>query len=69
MTPELIERLAVLLYIDTNTEYTLTRRVKIAIESYAEEQYDIALQASQKADMDAFLKEVRYEQREGGESV
>ncbi|CAE7501821.1 GIP, partial [Symbiodinium sp. KB8] len=39
-----------------------TRRLKIAIESYAEDQYDIALQAQQKADMDTFLVEVRDEQ-------
>lgn len=62
ITPELLERLAVLLYIDTNTEHSLTRRVKIAIESYAEDQYDIAVQAQMKADMDAFLQEVRHQQ-------
>jgi len=62
ITPELLERLTVLLYIDINIEHDLTRRVKIAIESYAEDQYDIALQAQQKADMDAFLNEVRMEQ-------
>jgi len=62
MTVELMERLAVLLYIDTALEHTLTRRVKIAIEAYAEEQYDVAVQASQKADMDSFLTEVRMEQ-------
>jgi len=62
ITPKLLERLAVLLYIDTGIEHSLTRRVKIAIESYAEDQYDIALQAQQKADMDSFLAEVRNEQ-------
>lgn len=62
ITPEIIERLSVLLYIDTSTEYQLTRRAKIGIESYAEDQYDIAMQAQQKADMDAFLIEVRHEQ-------
>mmetsp|Transcript_80236 Transcript_80236/g.227194 ORF Transcript_80236/g.227194 Transcript_80236/m.227194 type:complete len:395 (-) Transcript_80236:145-1329(-) len=62
ITPELIERLAVLLWIDTAVEHSLTRRVKIAIESYAEDQYDIAIQAYQKADMDSFLNEVRNEQ-------
>lgn len=62
VTPEIIERLGVLLYIDTSVEWGLTRRVKIAIEAYAEDQYDIAQQAFQKADMDAFLNEVRNEQ-------
>merc|ERR1712151_1244195 len=62
MTPELMERLAVLLYIDTSIEHMLTRRCKIAIEAYAEEQYDISLQAQQKADMDSFLNEIRLEQ-------
>ncbi|CAK9056840.1 Ribonuclease H [Durusdinium trenchii] len=61
--------LAVLMYIDTTIEHDTTRRLKIAIESYAEDeggegedQYDIALQAQQKADMDTFLHEVRNEQ-------
>lgn len=62
MTPEILERLTVLLYVDTNMEHKLTRRAKVTIESYAEEQYDIALQAQQKADMDSFLVEVRHEQ-------
>ncbi|CAE7209509.1 unnamed protein product, partial [Symbiodinium sp. CCMP2456] len=62
VTPEIIERLAVLMYIDTTHEHDTTRRLKIAIESYAEDQYDIALQAQQKADMDTFLVEVRDEQ-------
>lgn len=62
MTPEILERLAILLYIDTNTEHNLTRRVKVAIESYAEDQYDIAVTVQLKADMDAFLAEVRHEQ-------
>mmetsp|Transcript_64006 Transcript_64006/g.139169 ORF Transcript_64006/g.139169 Transcript_64006/m.139169 type:complete len:391 (-) Transcript_64006:112-1284(-) len=62
ITPEIIERLAVLLYIDTSVEHGLTRRVKLAIETYAEDQYDVALQAHQKADMDAFLTEIREEQ-------
>jgi len=62
ITPEILERLAVLLYIDTAIEHQLTRRVKLAIEAYAEDQYDIALQAQQKADMDGFINEVREEQ-------
>lgn len=62
VTPEIIERLAVLMYIDTTIEHDTTRRLKVAIESYAEDQYDIALQAQQKADMDTFLHEVRNEQ-------
>lgn len=62
VTPEIIKRLAVLMYIDTTIEHDTTRRLKVVIESYAEDQYDIALQAQQKADMDTFLHEVRNEQ-------
>lgn len=62
VTPEIIERLATLLFIDTALEHALTRRVKTAIETYAEDQYDIAMQTHQKADMDVFLHEVRNEQ-------
>eukprot|EP00929_Paragymnodinium_shiwhaense_P007206 TRINITY_DN111140_c0_g1_i1.p1 TRINITY_DN111140_c0_g1~~TRINITY_DN111140_c0_g1_i1.p1 ORF type:complete len:385 (-),score=86.92 TRINITY_DN111140_c0_g1_i1:288-1442(-) len=62
ITPEILERLCVLLWIDTSLEHQLTRRAKLAIEAYAEDQYDIALQAQQKADMDGFINEVREEQ-------
>jgi len=62
ITPEILERLAVLLYVDTVTEHGLTRRVKLEIEAYVEDQYEIAMQAEQKADMDAFLTAVREEQ-------
>jgi hypothetical protein len=62
ITPEILERLAILLYVDTTTEWGLTRRVKQEIEAYVEDQYEIAMQAEQKADMDAFLTAVREEQ-------
>jgi hypothetical protein len=61
-TPDIIERLAVLLYIDTNIEYFLTRRLKHIIEAYAEDQYDVAVQAHQKVDVDGFLEEIREDQ-------
>jgi len=61
-TPEILERLALLLCIDTTLEFQLARLLKLGIESYAEDQYDIFLQAKQKADMDAFLLEIRNEQ-------
>eukprot|EP00747_Dinoflagellata_sp_TGD_P162996 gnl/TRDRNA2_/TRDRNA2_181232_c0_seq1.p2 gnl/TRDRNA2_/TRDRNA2_181232_c0~~gnl/TRDRNA2_/TRDRNA2_181232_c0_seq1.p2 ORF type:complete len:393 (-),score=108.62 gnl/TRDRNA2_/TRDRNA2_181232_c0_seq1:69-1247(-) len=61
-TPEIIERLAVLLQIDSSIEHTLTRRLKAALEVYAEDQYDLAVQAHSKADMDTFLNEIRSEQ-------
>merc|ERR1719387_1595152 len=62
VTPEIIERLAVLLYIESNHEHYLTRRMKQILEGYAEEQYDIAIQAHQKCDVDGFLEEIRHDQ-------
>jgi hypothetical protein len=62
ITPEILERICVLMCIDTTIEHQLTRRVKLAIEAYAEDQYDIAMTAGQKAEMDGFIDEVRDEQ-------
>lgn len=62
LTPEILEELAIWLCVDTTIEHGLTRRMKTSIEAYAEEQYDIAVEASQKADMDQFLNEMREEQ-------
>jgi len=62
VTPDSIERLALLLYIDTKIEYGLTRRLKHVIEAYAEDQYDVAIQAKQKTDVEGFLKEIREDQ-------
>lgn len=62
VTPEIVERMALLLNIDTAIDYGLTRRMKTAIDCYAEDQYDLFVQAHQKADMDAFLAEMRNEQ-------
>jgi len=54
--------MGVLLCIDTTIEHQLTRRCKLAIEAYAEDQYDIAMTAGQKAEMQGFIDEVREEQ-------
>jgi hypothetical protein len=62
VTPDIIERLAVLLYIDTSIEHFLTRRMKQILEAYAEDQYDVAIQAHQKVDVDGFLDEIREDQ-------
>lgn len=62
VTPEIIERVAVLLDINTAVDHRLTTKVKAAIELYAEEQYDVAIQASQKADVDGLLRLLRKEQ-------
>ena len=37
-------------------------KVKIAIESFAEDQYDISVSTGQKADLDGFIKQLRSEQ-------
>jgi hypothetical protein len=62
VTPDIIERLAILLYIDSEVEYFLTRRMKHILESYAEDQYDVAIQAHQKVDPTGFLNEIREDQ-------
>jgi len=62
VTPEIIERLAVLLGIDTAVDHPLTSRLKAAIEVYVEDQYDIAVQVAQKADTNSFLATMRKEQ-------
>lgn len=62
VTPKIIEDLAVLLYIDTEVEYFLTRRMKHILEAYAEDQYDVAIQAHQKVDPHGFLDEIREDQ-------
>lgn len=62
VTDQIIERLAVLFYIDTKVEHSLTRRVKTAIEAYVEEEIETIRQTGQKADMSTFLDEVRHEQ-------
>jgi hypothetical protein len=62
VTPEIVERVAVLLNIDTSLDYQLTTKLKVVIEAYAEDQYDIAVQAHEKADIDFFLAKMRQEQ-------
>eukprot|EP00435_Cladocopium_sp_Y103_P023891 s2791_g5.t2 len=62
MTPVLLERTAVLLGIDTTSEFVLSSKVKTAIESFAEDQYDISVATHQKADVDSFTKNLRAEQ-------
>eukprot|EP00438_Fugacium_kawagutii_P016058 Skav221538 [mRNA] locus=scaffold1813:129776:131420:+ [translate_table: standard] len=62
VTPVLLERAALLLGIDTASEFALSTKVKIAIESFAEDQYDIAVATHQKADVDSFMKLLRAEQ-------
>mmetsp|Transcript_25475 Transcript_25475/g.59314 ORF Transcript_25475/g.59314 Transcript_25475/m.59314 type:complete len:391 (-) Transcript_25475:87-1259(-) len=62
VTPEIVERMALLLNIDVSVDFGLARRMKTDIDRYAEEQFDLAMQAAQKADMDSFLKEIREEQ-------
>lgn len=62
MTPELLERAALLLAIDTASDFALSAKVKIAIESFAEDQYDISVSTGQKADLDGFIKQLRSEQ-------
>lgn len=62
VTPEILERLALLLGIHTSEEHCLARTLRMCIESYAEDQYDLAVQAHEKADVSSFLREIRREQ-------
>lgn len=61
-TPDIIERLAVLLNIDSVVDHGLTRRLKIATDNYAEEQYDLAIMADRAMDLEGFLTEIRDQQ-------
>jgi len=62
VTPELLERAALLLGVDTSSEFALSTKVKTAIDWFVEEQYDISLATGVKADIDAFIAHLRYEQ-------
>lgn len=62
VTPEILERTAALLGVDTAVDQKLATRIKRSIESLAEEQYDIAVRACDKADIDGFLRSLREEQ-------
>eukprot|EP00928_Gymnodinium_smaydae_P031495 TRINITY_DN23095_c0_g3_i1.p1 TRINITY_DN23095_c0_g3~~TRINITY_DN23095_c0_g3_i1.p1 ORF type:complete len:664 (+),score=114.55 TRINITY_DN23095_c0_g3_i1:61-2052(+) len=62
VTPEIIERLAVLLNINVALDHRLTKRIKATIDLYAEDQYDMCLAAHQKVDVDRFIAAIREEQ-------
>merc|ERR1719160_1420239 len=62
MTPEILERMALLFGVNTSEEFSLTRKLKMSTEAYAEDQYDLAVQAHQKADVSTFLHDIRTEQ-------
>jgi len=63
-TPEIVERLAMLLNIDTAVDHHLTTKLKVVIEACAEDQYDISVQAHEKASVDSFIAKMRQEQVE-----
>ncbi|CAE7545900.1 Ppm1l [Symbiodinium microadriaticum] len=62
VTPELLERAALLLGVDTSSEFALSTKVKMAMDWFVEEQYDISLATGVKADIDAFVAHLRHEQ-------
>lgn len=62
VTPEILDRMALLLGIQTSEEHTLARKLKFSIETFAEDQYDLSIQAHQKADVNAFLHDIHTEQ-------
>lgn len=62
ITPELVERFAAILGIDTTFDHRLARRLATTVETYAEEQYDVAVEACEKLDLDQFMSTVRKEQ-------
>eukprot|EP00931_Biecheleriopsis_adriatica_P060967 TRINITY_DN36631_c0_g1_i1.p1 TRINITY_DN36631_c0_g1~~TRINITY_DN36631_c0_g1_i1.p1 ORF type:complete len:690 (+),score=104.93 TRINITY_DN36631_c0_g1_i1:37-2070(+) len=62
VTPEILERVAVLLGIDTPFDFGLATKLKAAMELFVEDQYDISVATGQKADVDSFLTDLRDEQ-------
>jgi hypothetical protein len=62
VTPDIIRRLSILLYIDMQKEHFLVRRMKHILEAYAEDRFDVAIQAHEKVDVDGFLDEIREDQ-------
>ncbi|CAE8690044.1 unnamed protein product [Polarella glacialis] len=61
-TPELLERTALLLGVDTAIDHALTTKLRAAMELFAEEQYDVSITVGLKADVDSFLTTLRNEQ-------
>merc|ERR1711862_978824 len=56
--------MGILLNIDTPFEHSLTTQLKLLIEAYVEDHYDIAVQVHEKLDVDSFINQMRKRQVE-----
>lgn len=59
VTPEVCERLALLLFIDTAEDFQMANKLKVAIADFAEEQYDILVSTKTKLSVHDFIETVR----------
>mmetsp|Transcript_87215 Transcript_87215/g.251531 ORF Transcript_87215/g.251531 Transcript_87215/m.251531 type:complete len:390 (+) Transcript_87215:72-1241(+) len=62
VTPELLERCALLFCVNTSEDFRMTNIVKVAMADYAEEQYDVMVTTQTKLTVDNFIDRVRREQ-------
>merc|ERR1719399_258561 len=62
VTPEIVEKLALLLNINTAEEFQLSRTLKMSLEEYAEAQYELCQATRQRATAKDFLQLIRSEQ-------
>jgi len=62
VTPEIVEKLALLLNINTAEEFQLARTLKMSLEEFAESQYELQHHTRQRVGAKEFLELMRFEQ-------
>lgn len=62
VTPELLERCALLFAVNTAEEFRMANIIKVAMADYAEEQYDVMITTQTKLTVQNFIDRVRKEQ-------
>lgn len=61
VTPEILERCALLFAVDTTEDFRMTNIIKTAMADYAEEQYDVLVTTQTKLTVQNFIDRVRKE--------
>lgn len=61
VTPELLERCALLMAVDTSEDFRMANIIKVAMADYAEEQYDVLVTTQTKLTVQNFIDRVRKE--------
>jgi len=59
VTPELVERTAILFAVNTSEDFQIANDLKIAMSEFAEEQYDILVATQTKLTVNQFIERVR----------